>query len=238
MAPEIVRLAGGLLNNPIEVSVATPTSTVEKVSEKVLFVDDDNKRALLSDILKKAEIGRTLVFTRTKRGADRLVKHLDRAAIKANAIHGDKSQAARTAALRDFRFGRCNVLVATDIASRGIDVTGITHVINYDLPREPEAYIHRIGRTARAGAEGVAISLCGSEDRSCLRNIERMLKRSVPVCMDHAYHCEYAAKAHAKSTSAPSRFKHSSRRSGGKRAPWHKRKSSRGSGHRTSSAAN
>jgi ATP-dependent RNA helicase RhlE len=177
MAPAIRKLAGTLLDNPVNISVAPPASTAANIDERVLFVDKKKKRGLLSELLGKPGVDRTLVFTRTKNGANRLAKHLGR---RANAIHGDKSQNARLSALKDFRSGRCRVLVATDVASRGIDVTGITHVINYDLPNEPESYIHRIGRTARAGAGGVAISFCSIEEKIHLRNIERLLKRSVP----------------------------------------------------------
>ncbi len=156
---------------------------------------DGNKRELLAEVLAKPDVERTLVFTRTKSGANRLVKHLGSTAA---AIHGNKSQSARIAALNDFRTGRCRVLVATDVASRGIDVAGITHVINYDLPHEPESYVHRIGRTARAGASGIAISFCGNEERALLRSIERLLKRAVPVCTDHPYHSDVVARAGVK----------------------------------------
>ncbi len=188
MAPEILKLAEKLLTNPVKVSVAPPASTVALVEEHVLFVDDGNKRALLTELLKSTDMDRALVFTRTKHGANRLVKQLGDATVEARAIHGNKSQSQRTAALEDFRKGRCRVLVATDIAARGIDVDGITHVVNYDLPNEPESYVHRIGRTARAGARGVALSFCGAAERSYLRDIERLLKRAVPVRKDHPYH--------------------------------------------------
>jgi len=195
MAPQIMRLAEGMLSDPVKVSVAPPATTVEKIDERVLFVDDHNKRALLSELLAKAEMRRTLVFTRTKHGANRLVKQLGQSSVRASAIHGNKSQTARTAALHDFRKGRCHVLVATDIAARGIDVDDITHVVNYDLPNEPESYVHRIGRTARAGAAGTAISFCGAGERLYLRDIERLLGRAVPVVKDHPYHSESAARA-------------------------------------------
>lgn len=194
MAPEIVKLAEGILIDPVNVAVTPHASTVESVEEHILFVDEANKRALLTELLKSPQINRALVFTRTKHGADRLVKQLERAGVDAKAIHGNKSQTARTAAMESFRKGHCRVLVATDIAARGIDVDDITHVINYDLPNEPQGYIHRIGRTARAGAAGIAISFCGSSERSYLRDIERLLKRTIPVRQDHPYHCERAAK--------------------------------------------
>ena len=188
MAPDILRLAEKILINPAKIAVAPPATTVDLVEERVLFVQDANKYALLSQLLQAPEVDRALVFTRTKHGANRLVTQLAKTAIKARAIHGNKSQSARMAALQDFRQGRCRVLVATDIAARGIDVVGISHVINYDLPNEPESYVHRIGRTARSGAKGIAISFCGAKERLYLRDIERLLKRSVPVDKSHPYH--------------------------------------------------
>jgi ATP-dependent RNA helicase RhlE len=195
MAPEILRLAEGILKDPVNVAVTPSASTVETVEEHILFVDESNKRALLSELLKSPGMSRALVFTRTKHGADRLVKQLGQASVDAKAIHGNKSQSVRTAALESFRKGRCRVLVATDIAARGIDVDDITHVINYDLPNEPQSYVHRIGRTARAGASGIAISFCGVTEKSYLHDIERLLKRSIPVRQDHPYHSESAANA-------------------------------------------
>jgi len=199
MAPQIRQLAGTLLDNPVSISMASSTSTAANIDERVHFVDDKNKRGLLSEVLGKRDVDRALVFTRTKNGANRLAKHLGR---RANAIHGNKSQGARLSALKDFRSGRCRVLVATDVASRGIDVTGISHVINYDLPNEPEIYVHRIGRTARAGASGVAISFCSIGEKIHLRDIERLLKRSVPVDSDHSYHSENIARARAEKKTA------------------------------------
>jgi ATP-dependent RNA helicase RhlE len=195
MAPEIMKLVDGMLKDPVKVAVSPPASTVEMVEERVLFVDEGNKRALLSELLKAPDMNRALVFTRTKHGANRLVKQLGQASVRANAIHGNKSQTARTAALSDFRAGRCRVLVATDIAARGIDVDGISHVVNFDLPNEPESYVHRIGRTARAGASGTAISFCSAAERLYLRDIERLLKRQVPIHEDHPYHSEHAVRS-------------------------------------------
>ncbi len=203
MAPDIMKLAEGILKDPVKVAVAPSATTVEKVEERVLFVDEGNKRALLSDLLREPGMERALVFTRTKHGANRLVKQLGQTSVNACAIHGNKSQTARTAALDDFRKGRCRVLVATDIAARGIDVDGISHVVNYDLPNEPESYVHRIGRTARAGATGLAISFCAASERAYLRDIERLLKRHVPVSEDHAYHSPSAASS--TSSSGPAR---------------------------------
>ncbi|MFA4874422.1 MAG: helicase-related protein, partial [bacterium] len=205
MAPEIIRLAEGMLVDPVKVAVTPSASTVENVEERVLFVDEANKRALLTELLKNPDVDRALVFTRTKHGANRLVKQLGQTSVDARAIHGNKSQTARMAALEDFRRGRCKVLVATDIAARGIDVDGITHVINFDLPNEPESYVHRIGRTARAGAAGIAISFCGISERLYLRDIERLLKRSVPVFIDHQYHSTHAASTQASKGGGDSR---------------------------------
>lgn len=193
MAPEIRQLAEGMLVDPVQVAVAPPASTAERIEEQILFVEEGNKRALLTELLQDPKIDRTLVFTRTKHGADRLVMQLEKSGIQARAIHGNKSQSARTLALKEFRSGRCRVLIATDIAARGIDVDGISHVVNFDLPNEPESYVHRIGRTARAGRTGKAISFCGATERFYLRDIERLIKRSVPVLRDHAYHSETVA---------------------------------------------
>ncbi len=212
MAGEIRTLANSLLTDPVNVSVTLPASRIEKIDEKVLFVDGSDKRALLEDLLKSRDIERALVFTRTKHGADRLVEQLARSRVTARAIHGNKSQSARMAALSDFKKGRCRLLIATDIAARGIDVDGITHVINFDLPMEPENYVHRIGRTARAGAEGTAISFCGREEKINLRDIERLIKRSVPVYSDHAFHSDEIASARAGGGFLSARNRHNPNR--------------------------
>jgi ATP-dependent RNA helicase RhlE len=187
MPPKIAQLADSMLHEPVKVAVTPNATPVERIDQKVLFVDQSNKRALLGFLLKDSEVARVLVFTRTKHGADRVVRQLSRIKVRAESIHGNKSQNARQAALQKFRSGRARVLVATDIAARGIDVEGVSHVINYDLPMEPECYVHRIGRTARAGAEGVALSFCNSDERSKLRAIERLIRRSVPVLEDHPF---------------------------------------------------
>ena len=187
MPPEIQRLADELLSDPVRVQVTPSHSTAERVEQKVMYVEKSNKSALLGELLKDESINRALVFTRTKHGADRLSMHLERLEIVSEAIHGNKSQAARSKALDKFRTGRVRVLVATDVAARGIDVDGITHVINYDLPNEPESYIHRIGRTGRAGASGIAFSFCDREERGFLRNIERLIRQRVPVESNHPY---------------------------------------------------
>ena len=181
MPAEMAALAKGLLRDPVLVAVVPGATTVEQVTQHVMFVDSAAKRSALRGLLGTAGQGRTLVFTRTKHGADRVVKYLDEYGVHSAAIHGNKSQGQRERALADFRSGSTRVLVATDIAARGIDVDDVTHVINFDLPNIPESYVHRIGRTARAGHSGVAISLCGPEERPFLRDIEKLLHAKVPV---------------------------------------------------------
>ncbi|MEQ1865372.1 MAG: DEAD/DEAH box helicase [Micropepsaceae bacterium] len=181
MPQEIGALADDLLKNPISVTVTPQATTVEKIAQRVIHVDNGSKRALLVDLLRTDKaMERTLVFTRTKHGADKVVRALDAAAIVSSAIHGNKSQSQRVSTLNAFRAGRTRVLIATDIAARGIDVDGITHVINFDLPHVAEAYVHRIGRTARAGAEGIAIAFCDREERGLLRDIERLTRQQIP----------------------------------------------------------
>ncbi len=187
MPPEIVDLSRNILTSPIRVEVTPVSSTAETVSQQVYFVEREQKRGLLTHILKEQRISRALVFTRTKHGANRVAKQLEGAGVTAAAIHGNKSQNARERALDDFRSGSLQVLVATDIAARGIDIDGLSHVINYDLPNVPEQYVHRIGRTGRAGASGMAMSFCDGEERAYLRDIERTIRRSVPVVEDHPY---------------------------------------------------
>jgi ATP-dependent RNA helicase RhlE len=181
MPKEISTLAGQLLRDPVHVSVAPVATTVERVEQQVIFVEASRKRFLLADILRGAADGRTLVFTRTKHGADRVTKHLEEAGFPAAAIHGNKSQSQRERALASFRSGETRVLVATDIAARGIDVDGVTHVINFDLPNVPESYVHRIGRTARAGHAGIAISFCDNSERPFLRDIEKLIRTRLNV---------------------------------------------------------
>jgi len=179
MPREIGELADEMLREPVRVSVTPAAKTADRVRQSVIHVDPPKKPALLVSLFADPAMRRTLVFTRTKRGADKVARHLETAGIRIAAIHGNKSQKQRESALAEFRAGRIRGLVATDIAARGIDVDGVTHVINYDLPVTPESYIHRIGRTARAGAEGIAISLCGSEERGLLRDIERLTRQSI-----------------------------------------------------------
>lgn len=188
MPPALAPLVSRLLRDPVHISVVPQSTTAERIEQQVLFVAREDKRALLLDILADPGIGRAIVFTRTKHGADKVAKWLDAAGVAADAIHGDKSQGARQRALCGFREGRLRVLVATDIAARGIDIDDISHVINYDLPVEAENYVHRIGRTARAGADGIALTFCDSEERAMLRDIERTIRRQIPVNTDHPYH--------------------------------------------------
>jgi ATP-dependent RNA helicase RhlE len=181
MPKDIAELANAMLRDPARVAVTPVSSTAERINQRIIQVDFQAKPAFLTKLLKDEPINRALVFTRTKHGADKVVKTLERAGIAASAIHGNKSQNHRERTLAQFRSGEIRTLVATDIAARGIDVDGISHVINFDLPNVPETYVHRIGRTARAGADGTAISLvAGGEELSYLRDIERLIKVALP----------------------------------------------------------
>ena len=203
MAPKMEALAHTMVRNPMRVSITPDEPAVERIAQKVLFVGKGNKDALLVSLLRGPQINKALIFTQMKHAANQVVKKLDAAGINGTAIHGNKSQAARTKALDGFKRGRFRVLVATDVAARGLDVDDITHVINYDLPVEAETYVHRIGRTARAGADGDAISFCCAEDRAYLREIQRLLGKPVPAEMEHAYHCD---KAFRSKLAAPKAF--------------------------------
>jgi ATP-dependent RNA helicase RhlE len=187
MPSAIARLAAGILRDPVRVEVTPPSTTVELIEQRVAFVERAGKREMLCAMLRDRALARVLVFTRTKHTANRVAEQLTRAGFSAEAIHGNKSQGARQRALEGFRAGHVRVLVATDIAARGIDVDGITHVVNYELPNVPDTYVHRIGRTARAGAAGAAISLCDGEERAYLRDIERTIGRKVPVLDAQAF---------------------------------------------------
>ncbi len=184
MPKEIAGLAANLLNDPVRVEIQPAATTAERVEQTVIHVDPANKIKLLAELLKDNNITRALIFTRTKHGADKVVKYLTNAKFETSAIHGNKSQANREKALAGFKAGKILALVATDIAARGIDIDDVTHVFNYDLPFVPESYVHRIGRTARAGATGKAIAFCTPEDRGLLRDIERTIRQQVPV-QDH-----------------------------------------------------
>jgi len=181
MPKDIAELAEAMLRDPARVAVTPAATTVERITQRIIQVDHSTKPAVLAQLLKQEEVGRALIFTRTKHGADKVVKGLERAGISADAIHGNKSQNHRERVLAAFRSGEIRTLVATDIAARGIDVDGISHVVNFDLPNIPETYVHRIGRTARAGAEGVAISLvAGGEELAYLRDIEKLIRIALP----------------------------------------------------------
>jgi ATP-dependent RNA helicase RhlE len=181
MPQEITRLADQMLRDPVRVAVTPQASTVDRVEQRVILTDKASKPALLAEVLKTEKTDRVLVFTRTKHGADKVVRALQKGGFAAEAIHGNKSQNQRERVLGDFRDGKLRILIATDIAARGIDVDGVSHVVNYDLPNIPESYVHRIGRTARAGADGIAISFCDYEEAPFLRDIERMIRMSIPV---------------------------------------------------------
>ena len=180
MPGEIEQLAGEMLRNPVRVAVTPQAKTADRVDQRIVHVDRADKAGLLAELLKSETVDRALVFTRTKHGADKVVRSLEKAGIRAEAIHGNKSQNNRERALANFRSGRVRTLIATDIAARGIDVDGVSHVFNYDLPNIAESYVHRIGRTARAGAEGIAISFCDREEMPYLRDIEKLIKLQIP----------------------------------------------------------
>ncbi len=221
MPPEISRLADTILSNPQRVEVSPVSSTAEKVKQALYFVDQKNKRNLLVHLLADKAITSALVFTRTKHGADRLVKELTKVSIKAEAIHGNKSQAARQKALTNFKSGVCRVLVATDIAARGIDVDNLSHVVNYELPNVPETYVHRIGRTGRAGASGIAFSFCDQEEQEFLHDIVKLTGLDIEVVENQPFHMVMPAYSPAKKKkSGPSKsFKPNTNLSGRSHAP-------------------
>lgn len=196
MPPPIMQLANTILTKPVKVEVNPVASTVHLIDQVVYFVEKDNKRKLLIDLLQDKAIERVLVFTRTKHGADKVVKDLLKVEIPAQAIHGNKSQNARQLALKNFKNKQTRVLVATDIAARGIDIDELTHVINYELPNIPESYVHRIGRTGRAGASGFAIAFCDAEERAYLKDIQKLIGKNVTVQHDHAYAVTAPATQH------------------------------------------
>jgi ATP-dependent RNA helicase RhlE len=219
MPGAITELAAKMLRNPARVAVTPVASTVERVEQRVIRVDRGAKPAVLVDMLKRETIDRALIFTRTKHGADKVVRGLIKAGIAAEAIHGNKSQGQRERVLAAFRKGDVRTLVATDIAARGIDVDGISHVVNFDLPDVPETYVHRIGRTARAGAGGVAVSLCDSEEAGLLRDIEKLIRKSIPATdsRTHAGRPETSdsrshATSHAANHSAPAASRSTAKR--------------------------
>ena len=194
MPAAIKKLSKKILYQPVRIEVSPPSSTVERIVQSIMFVSKANKPKLLSKIIKEKNIERAIVFTRTKHGANKLVKQLDRSEISSAAIHGNKSQGARTRALDGFKKGEISILVATDIASRGIDVEGISHVFNYELPNIPETYVHRIGRTARAGHDGMAISFADSAEAVYVKPIEKEIGKPIPIDQSHEFHDSEAEK--------------------------------------------
>lgn len=222
MPNEIQALANSILTKPEKVEVTPASSTAETINQLLFYVDKANKKELLTSILKDSSIETALVFTRTKHGADKVVKDLIKIGVKAEAIHGNKSQNARQRALSNFKDRTTRVLVATDIAARGIDVDELTHVINYELPNVPETYVHRIGRTGRAGLSGIALSFCEAEELPFLKDIQKLIGREIKVDRSHIYHVDYSGyNAPKASKPANTHFKGnqrgSSQNSGNKR---------------------
>jgi len=187
MPPAIVELSKSILTNPARVEVTPVSSTADTVNQAVYFVDKENKKHLLLEVLKDKNIERILVFTRTKHGADKVVKELMKVGVNAQAIHGNKTQNARQTALKNFKAKTTRVLVATDIAARGIDIDELTHVVNFELPNVPESYVHRIGRTGRAGSSGIALAFCDAEEKEYLRDIQKLIGKQIPVIDNHPY---------------------------------------------------
>ena len=209
MPSSIADLANSFLNDAVMIDLSPEEITVERIEQSGMFVEKQSKINLIIDIINENQIKRGIIFTRTKHGANRLVKKLDRSGIESAAIHGNKSQGARTRALAAFRNGDIPLLVATDIASRGIDIEGVTHVFNYDLPNEPESYVHRIGRTARAGKSGVAYAFCDESESGYLVGIQRLIGKQIPQFKEHPYHF---SKAIPKPDQKPGRIKESKKK--------------------------
>ncbi|HLP79784.1 MAG TPA: DEAD/DEAH box helicase [Acidobacteriota bacterium] len=233
MSPTIEQLSRQLLHDPVHVTITPESTTVERIEQKLFFVDKQNKDALLLELLRQDHLKMVLVFCGMKHVANKVSEMLNRNGIRSDAIHGNKSQGQRTKALADFKNKRVSVLVATDIAARGIDIDNISHVINYDLPNEPESYVHRIGRTARAGADGTAYSFCSSEERTYLRDIERTTRQKIEVVEGHKFHSEAARNATGSAARPPPRG--GFRRGGGNRSGGFKRGGFSGGGHRSGS---
>ncbi|MET0635243.1 MAG: DEAD/DEAH box helicase [Chitinophagaceae bacterium] len=218
MPPEIQQLSNILLNNPVKVEVTPVSSTAETIQQHLYYSEKQNKSALLVHLLQDNTIGTALVFSRTKHGADKIARGLAKAGIRAEAIHGNKSQNARQSALSNFKARKTRILVATDIAARGIDIDELTHVINFDLPNVPETYVHRIGRTGRAGANGIAFSFCDYEEKIYLRDIQKLINKKIPVVSGHPYDVPLMHEINrpaVAASAASSSF--GSRRTGGKK---------------------
>ena len=241
MAPEVEKLAGQFLNKPKRAEVRPEVITVDRIKQSVHFVTKNLKRNKLTELLADDKMKKVIVFTRTKHGANRVVKHLDQHNLLSAAIHGNKSQSARQKALAEFQSGKIRILVATDIAARGIDVSGITHVINFDLPNEPESYVHRIGRTARAGKSGVAISFCDEGEGAFLRDIETLIKRKVDIIGDRPDYADAPKPKGSGGNQRGRRNEQSSKRAGndnaGKPANGQRRRNRSRSGNRSGSKA-
>jgi ATP-dependent RNA helicase RhlE len=222
MPPEIQQLANILLHQPVKVEVTPVSSTAETIQQHLYYVERQNKRPLLTHILEDGSIKTALVFSRTKHGADKIAKELSKAGIRAEAIHGNKSQNARQAALQNFKTRKTRILVATDIAARGIDIDELTHVINYDLPNVPETYVHRIGRTGRAGANGIAFSFCDYEEKIFLKDIQKLIGKNVPVVKDHPFDVPLmhgVSQQPATAAANNASYSNTSRRGGGSKRP-------------------
>jgi ATP-dependent RNA helicase RhlE len=218
MPPEIQHLASMILTNPVKIQVTPASSTADTIEQYLYYAEKMSKRPLLIHLLKNTSIPTALVFARTKHGADRIAKDLKKAGIHAEAIHGNKTQSARQSALSNFKTRRTKILVATDIAARGIDIDDLTHVINYDLPNIPETYVHRIGRTGRAGASGIAISFCDYEEKIWLRDIQKLIGKMIPVVKDHPFDVPLmhgSAQQPAQSSSSSSSSGNPGRRNAG-----------------------
>ncbi len=195
MESKVIELARTLVHNPAQVTIEPEKPAVERIGQKVMFVSQKHKDELIVSVMSNKKLDRVIIFTQMKHVANKVARKLEGAGITSAAIHGNKSQTARTTALADFKAGRVRALIATDIAARGIDVDGISHVVNYDMPVEPETYVHRIGRTARAGADGDAISFCSAPERDYLRAIEKLIRTTIPVDDQHALHCDKSMNA-------------------------------------------
>ncbi len=219
MPPEIEKLSSTMLTNPVRITVNPVSSTAEKVEQSVMFVEQSRKRDLLRHLLLNPKFSRVIVFTRTKHGANRVSEVLTKNNIPSEAIHGNKSQNARQRALELFKNNKIQVLIATDIAARGIDIDGVTHVINYEVPNISESYVHRIGRTARAGSAGVAISFCDVEEKSFIRDIEKLIGQPIPIDREHPYHSNAVEESATMSSGkAKAQFERNNNRQGGRGA--------------------
>ncbi len=195
LSRKVMEVASTMVRDAVEIAIEPEKLSVDRVKQVVYFVDEKNKNQLLTQILTENANGKAIIFTQMKHAANKLAEHLEKSGVRATAIHGNKSQAARTKALQGFKQGKFQILVATDVAARGLDVDDVTHVINYDMPSDAETYVHRIGRTARAGAAGDALSFCSAPERALLHGVERHLKQPVRVELDHEFHCEKASQS-------------------------------------------